>query len=362
MLTRRKVLALGAGAIVAGTTSYFFLRRSDHPVLNILGWTGYEERDFLEPFEKLHGASIRVRTYANADQMVSILLANPDEFDLVVVDPEYLQLLVSKSVIDPVDYSTLDLNGYFTYFQNHPLTRINGKQYAVPIRFGVNALVFNKEEFDERQLSSYETLFSQAARGKVGIWDWYLPNMGVISRSLGNSKPYDLSAEQFDTLKQQLSRLRPNVGSIYASLPDLVAALAARRIAIAPGVGEFVAAAAANRGARVGWTVPKEGGIMWVETMAVCSHSSRKPLAAKFLSWVTTPEAQALLAQRRAYNSNTPNRLAYPLLSSEQRQYLNAETAQETERLIGRLSVRTLPANQTPQEWQEVWRGFKGGV
>ena len=358
-ISRRSLLIAGGATLVAGAAGYFYFDES-RPTLNLLAWTGYEERDFLSSFENEHDVNVRVRTYANADQMVSILLGSPDSFDLVVVDPEYLSVLVGRGMLDEIDYGALDLAGYFSYFQDLPLTRVNGRRYAVPIRFGVNSLVYNSNDVSEQDVASYSALFAPQTRGRVGIWDWYLPNMGVLSRALGNAEPYNLSAAQFEQLKSELLRLRPFVGSIHSSLPELVSALAERRVAMAPGVGEFVAAAAANRGAAISWTVPREGGIMWVETMTLCSRSPNKALAQRFLAWVTTSAAQASLAERRAYNSNTPNRLAYPLLSPAQRRQLNAATPADTEALIARLSVRTLPTQQPPQAWQEAWRTFKG--
>jgi spermidine/putrescine transport system substrate-binding protein len=358
-ISRRSLLIAGGATLAAAAGGYLYLGGS-RPTLNLLAWTGYEERDFLAPFEDQNNVNVQVRTYANADQMVSILLASPASFDVVVVDPEYISVLVGRGMLDEIDYGALDLRAYFQYFQDLPLTQINGKRYAVPIRFGVNSLVYNSNDVPAQDVASYSSLFSPEAKGRVGIWDWYLPNMGVLSRALGNQEPYNLSAAKFEQLKSELMRLRPFVRSIHSSLPELVSALADRRVAMAPGVGEFVAAAAAGRGAPIAWTVPREGGIMWVETMTLCSRSQNKALARKFLSWVTTPEAQASLAQRRAYNSNTPNRLAYPLLSPDQRRQLNAATPADTERLIGRLSVRTLPTQQPPQAWQEAWRAFKG--
>lgn len=342
-----------------GVVGYEVLDRSK-PHLSLLAWSGYEERDFLEPFEKVHGARVKVRTYANADEMVSILLGAPKDFDLVVVDPEYISTLAAKGLLSELDYKQLDLSGYFSFFRDHPLTRANGNHYAVPIRFGINSLVFNAASFAANSVTSYQALFSESSRGHVGIWDWYLPNMGVLSRALGHPNPYDLSEVQFANLKMELAQLRPAVRSIHASLPELVGALASNQIAIAPGVGEFVAAAAtAKGGAPISWTLPPEGGVMWVETMTICSQSRNQALAHKFLQWVTTPAAQASLASRRAYESNSPNQLAYPLLSAAQRSQLNAETPAQTEALIARLSVRTLPTRQSAQEWQQAWRAFK---
>lgn len=359
-ISRRELLIGGVAAAAVAAGGYAWLNSGSSGTLNLLAWSGYEEPDFLKPFEDISGVKVNVRTYANPDEMVSILSASPDAFDVVVVDPEYIPILAGRGAIDAMDYAGFDLSSYFPYFKDLALTKVDGKHFAVPIRFGVNSLVFNSDVIATTDVGSYAVLNSPKAKGRIGIWDWYLPNMGVISRSLGHAEPYNLSAEQFNNLKQALARLRPQVASIHASLPELVSALADKRIDLAPGVGEFVAAAAKGKGnPSINWAVPEEGGIMWVETLAICSKSQKKADAQAFIKWVTTPPAQALLAERKAYNSNTPNMQAYPLMSANQRKLLNAETAAQTEQLIAKLSVRTLPSQQSPQEWQEVWRNFK---
>jgi spermidine/putrescine transport system substrate-binding protein len=209
---------MGAGALIVGGSAGYILTRPKRE-LNLLAWSGYEEADFLAPFENSHGVKVNVRTYPNPDQMVSILLSSPGQFDLVVVDPEYIPVLVGKGALRELDYSILNLSSYFPFFQDHELTKVNGRHFAVPIRFGVNALVYNTELLSQAQTQSYGILFDPKVRGRLGVWDWYLPNMGVISRSLGNPQPYNLTDSELETVGATLMRLKPLVGSLHSSLP-----------------------------------------------------------------------------------------------------------------------------------------------
>ena len=98
------------------------------------------------------------------------------------------------------------------------------------------------------------------------------------------------------------------------------------------------------------WLVPKEGGIMWAEGLAITSNAKHPTQAQRFITWAQSPKAQALLATRRAYASNVPNKGAYALMNSKDRAILRGSTDEEVDSLLARLSVRSLPLRQTENE------------
>src|SRR4051812_19687411 len=61
--------------------------------LNLLCWVGYDERDFLEPFEKKFGVKVNTKTYIGGDQMFALFTQSHGTYDAVVVDPEYVKKL-----------------------------------------------------------------------------------------------------------------------------------------------------------------------------------------------------------------------------------------------------------------------------
>ena len=328
--------------------------------LRILAWVGYEEDDFVSAFTKDTGIKVKIRTAAGGDAVMALFTAQPDEFDVIILDPEFIQKLAPSGrirALDPKDYSW---DGYPEAVQNHPAIRVDGKLYGVPLRFGSNGLVFNTTHISPEEANSYEVLWSDKVNGKVGIWDWYLPNMGVVSLLAGNpDTPYHLNDAELQNVVARLAALRPRVHSIHASPRDMLAALAAEDTWIVPAGGEWVAGLLRADGHPVDWTVPNEGGIMWMETALIPAKAERMEIANEFIRWVQSPRGQALLAVRRAYYGAPCNVKAIPLLSVEVQDVLHIHSEDDLVRLFRNLRTRKLPQNQPPEKWQDIWERFK---
>jgi spermidine/putrescine transport system substrate-binding protein len=313
----------------------------------------------LEPFEKTFNVKVNYKTFVGGDQMFALLTQSRAQYDAVVVDPEYVEKLHAAgrlSELTPTDYRFDD---YFQPFQRFPLCWINGKLQAILIRFGSNGLVYNTNHVTAEEAKSYKILWSEKVKNRVGIWDWYVPSMGVISRFLGNQEPYAINDEQFRTLKQRMMELRPQVKAIHPKPPEMIAALGNEETWIVPGIGEWIAAILKQQGKPIDWTVPDEGGIMWVETLVIPNDAPHPEVAKQFIQWMQTPKAQALLTQREAYQSNVPNKKAYDILTAAQKDTLKVHNEQEALELINKLSVRRLPVNQPEKQWQDAWQEFK---
>jgi len=342
--------------LVAGCTS----KRADTPKeLNLLAWTGYEEKSMIEPFERKYNVKVNYKTFVGGDQMFALFTQSEGVYDVVVVDPEYIEKLHAAgrlAELDPDDYS---FNDYFEPFKIFPLSWIDGKLYAVLVRFGSNGLVYNTKYISSEDVKSYEILWDPKVKGKVGIWDWYLPSMGVLSKSMNNSNPYEISDEQFSALNDKMKSLRPQVAAIHPTPPEMLSALASEQTWIVPAAGEWVAAILQQQGNPIDWSVPREGGVMWIETLVIANDAPHPDVAKQYIQWMQTPEAQALLTQREAYNSNVPNKRAYELLTEKQRNTLKVHDEEAAVALINRLSVRRLPVNQPEKDWQDAWQDFK---
>jgi spermidine/putrescine transport system substrate-binding protein len=329
--------------------------------LNVLSWPGYDEPELNQPFEQKYGVRINFKTYVGGDQMYALLTQSKGVYDAVVVDAEFVKKLnaIGKlSALNPADY---DLSDYFAPFQKFELAFQDGTQYAIVVRWGSNGLVYNTKRFTEAEAATYATLFSEKAKGRVGIWDWYLPSMGVIAKSLGFKDAYSLTTDQFNQVHNELRRLRPQVAAFYGTLSEMTTALGNDQVWMIPAAGAWVAAVVQAQGKPVDWSVPKEGGIMWTEALTIPSDAPHPSLAEEYVRWMTTPEAQALLAMRRVGHNNVPNRKAYQLMSPELREELKILSDQDALDLIAQLSVRDLPTNQPESQWQSVWEQFKAG-
>ncbi len=332
------------------------------PALHVLAWVGYEEDDFVSAFTEDTGIPVKVRTAAGGDAVMAIFTAQPEEFDVVILDPEYIQKLAPAGRICELDPDSFSWEGYPEEVRKHPALRVSGSLYGIPLRFGSNGLVFNTNHISMEEARSYEILWSDKVKGRIGIWDWYLPSMGVISLLADNREtPYRLSETEFQNVVERLRTLRPHIRSIHSSPRDMLTALAAGDTWIVPAGGEWVAGLLRADGHPIDWTVPREGGIMWMETALIPIKAKQTELAEKYIRWIQSPRGQALLATRRAYYGAPCNLEAIPLLSTEVQDVLHIHSEKELLELFRKLCTRELPQNQEPKVWQEMWERFKSG-
>lgn len=327
--------------------------------INFLCWAGVDDPNLLGEFEKDTGINVQFKTFVGGESMYSLLTNSKNQFDVVMVGSEYIEKLYTSGRLTTLDPDNYDFSQYIPSFKKLPLCYVNDKMIAIPIEFGANGIAFNTSKISSSEASSYAFLMSEKVKGKVGIWDRYLPIMGVLSKSLGNTTPYNISDDKFIELKNKLLTLRQQISVIASTFPILIASLSSGETVIVPGGAAFFSKALQELGKSIDWTIPKEGGIMWVDSLVIPIDAPHPDLARRFLQWMCTPKAQALLANKKAFAASVPNAAAYPLINSNLRKLLKTETGEEAEALAKQLAVRTLPVQQSEQNWENAWEEFK---
>ncbi|HSS52626.1 MAG TPA: extracellular solute-binding protein [Thermoanaerobaculia bacterium] len=340
----------------------FWGPKSSAKEVNLLIWAGYEDPTILNEFKRANpDIKVNYKTFVGGDSMFSLLTQSHNQYDVVVVDPEYIDKLYAAKKLASLDPQDYDFTGYLEELKNFPLCWKSNRLYAIVVEFGSLGLVYNTRHISAQEAASYSILFSPKVKGRVAVWDWYLPIMGVLSRSLGNDQPYQISDAQFALLQSRLKQLRPQIAAIQPNFAALMAALANEDAWIVPGGAEWVASALQDQGKHFDWVVPPPGGVMWMDSLAIPVDAPHSEAAKVYIRWMMTPKAQALLSQKQAYHSNVPNLRAYDLMPAAHKDRLRIHNAQEMRDLLRHLAVRRLPVNQPEQVWQEAWENFKAG-
>jgi spermidine/putrescine transport system substrate-binding protein len=251
---------------------------------------------------------------------------------------------------------------FFLKFQTGDPARSDNDVYAAVARWGSIGLVYNTTKIDAARIKSYDVLFDNDLAGRIGIYDWYLPNMGILSLSEGNKEPYDLNAGQLAHLQDKLLELRRHVASIQPNPGQVLADLKSGTVWIAPGIGEWAAAALASQGLPFDWAVPPPGGIMWVEAFAIAADSRQPELAKQFVREAMKPANLALLATRKAYYSQVTRKAAYEFIPAAAKSALKTTNIVDLEAIFSSLQFRRLPGpTETEKDWIAVWTRFKSG-
>lgn len=365
--SRRRFLqgATGAlGAAAFGGMVPFRSARADNE-LTMLSWTGHAEPDIVGKFEREHGVKIRAKYYTGGDNMLALIAQSPPgTYDLILSDAEYVQQLRSAGYIEKLDPEDYHFDQYFPEFQKFPLHWHENDLYSVMVRFGFLGISYNTDLLSAADAQSYRLFWEDRLKGKVGHFDWHLPNLGQISLLDGNADPYHLDAAAWSKLQETTMSLRPQVAGFF-DYGGTFSSLKTGQVHAMCGIGDWITGVLERNGAPVTTVVPKEGGLQWSESFCIGKGAKRPDLARKFIQYISSPEGQARSAQMEAYPAMIPNRKGWERLAEmnraeaeRQNMILDEHNAIDLIR-EGRIQYRQLPVQQSISDWNGFWQEYK---
>ncbi|WP_425624228.1 ABC transporter substrate-binding protein [Agrobacterium radiobacter] len=372
-ITRRTLLGSAVAGTAAATFGNFtiFLRQvqAAEP-LRVLCWPGYEERDVIAEFEDLHKTKVEFKIYIGGEQMLQFFAQTPPgTFDAIISDAEYVQKLKANKAIEA--YKTegfAELANYHPKFRDFAPTKgeTAGTVYGIPTRFSFYGISYNTEEMSAEQAADWNSLLDPKYAGKIGMFDWYLPNLGNASLAInpGNQTPYAITDDQLKQVKEFLTKLRPQIGMFGSSNQPIAQAMLAGDIIASP-TGDLDIDLKLAGYDNFSSTIPKQGGIRWQEVACVCSASKNKDLAMEWVKYMTSPKVQSKLVYTKAFKARGPNMKIVDYWDDDQKKLLSyvPDPANPgkmlVETLIDRSMPRGLPSNQPEQAWIDVFNEFK---
>ena len=273
--TRRRFLGGATAGGVAAWSGLTIFSREAHAAgrMRVLCWPGYEEKPVIEEFEQKNDCKVEFKTYIGGEQMLQFYAQSPKgTFDAIISDAEYVQKLTAQKALDPLKATDFpNLADYHPKYRDFPPLRApDGKIWAVPTRFSFYGLSYNTKYMSEDEAKTWNSLFLPKYKGKVALFDWYLPNMSNASLAVSpnNQAPYDISDAQLAKVKEWLFKLRPQISVFSEQNQGLVNALINEDAWVTPtGDMEITLIGAGHK--NFASTVPDEGSIRWSEAAAL---------------------------------------------------------------------------------------------
>ncbi len=363
-VTRRGFIKGSAAAIGLTATSGAWAQSGDK-VVSLLSWPGHGAQDVIGDFEKATGIKVQAKEYTGGEEMMALLQSSPPgTYDVVLSDAEYVIQLQQAGLITELDAGAYPLDDYWPEFQQFPAQYVDGKLFAIVVDYGFLGLVYNSSVLSREEVDSYAILSSEKVKGKVGMYDWYLPNMMCLSLANGNRPPHDIDGAKFEAVKQSLFALAPEMSGIGV-WSSVFSQLTNKESLVMPGVGAWAALLLEQGGVPIKAVVPKEGGLQWTEMLAISATSQKQDLAVQLVQYLTSPEGQVKEATKSAYWASIPNKAGWKLLNEQ-----NPKAAESLEHRLdkrnvmdefkeGKIFIRDVPKQQSIEVWNEAWTEFK---
>jgi spermidine/putrescine transport system substrate-binding protein len=268
--------------------------------LNALIWCDHADPALLKPFEDANGIKVNVKEFEGTGAGFAIVdQSQPGDWDVMVIDSIDVPRGVEKGLFEPLPEDKLPLGDLYAEVTMDGSTKVDGKRYGITEKFGYNTIGFNNSKVDPADMQSMNALLDAKYKGRIAIYDYYLPVIGMAALAIGK-KTAELTEADLPAIKEVLLKVKANsklVGDVTASQT----ALATGEVDILVGGGEWVTAGLAKENPALDFSVPKEGAVLWSQSLAMFSASKNKDMALKFIQYVMSPEGQARLATSSCY-------------------------------------------------------------
>jgi len=286
--------------------------------LNALVWCDHTDSALIQPFEEKHNVSVNLQEYEGTGTALSLIeQSQPGDWDVLVIDGIDVFRAIDAGILGPLPKDQLPLDDIFPEVRMEDMQSRGGELYAVTEKFGYNTVAFNNEKVDPADMNDMTTLFGDEYKGRIAVYDYYLPVMGMVAMGLG-LKTAELTADDLPAIRDALFKLKDNalsVGEIVSSQT----ALATGEVDILVGGGEFVTAGLAAENPALDWVLPEQGGVRWSQSIGIFANSERKELAIEFVKYILSPEGQARLATSSCYWAMPANERAGEHLTAERK-------------------------------------------
>lgn len=317
--------------------------------LNALIWCDHSDPNLLKPFEDANGVKVNVKEFEGTGAGLAIVeQSQPGDWDVMVIDSIDVRRGVERKLFEPLPEDKLPFGDLFPEVKMDAMTKFDGQRYGITEKFGYNTIGFNKAKVDPADMQSLAVLTSDKYKGRIAIYDYYLPVIGMAAMSIGK-KTADLSEADLPAIKDVLLKMKANAKAVT----DVVAsqtALATGEADILVGGGEWVTAGIAKENPDLDFSVPKEGAVLWSQSLAMFKDSKHKDLALKFIQYILSPEGQARLSTSSCYWGMPSNSKA--ALTDEQKKILRFA---EQPDFLKRAQLYPAPSEDLDKKMQDVW-------
>ncbi|HWA49149.1 MAG TPA: spermidine/putrescine ABC transporter substrate-binding protein [Dongiaceae bacterium] len=317
--------------------------------LNALVWCDHSDPNLLQPFEEANGVKVNVKEFEGTGAGLAIVeQSQPGDWDVMVIDSIDVRRGVERGLFAELPEDKLPFADLFPEVRMDDMTKIDGKRYGITEKFGYNTIGFNKAKVDGADMQSLAVLTNEKYKGRVAIYDYYLPVIGLAAMSLGK-KTSEITEADLPAIKDVLLKMKANAKAV-TDVVSSQTALATGEADVLVGGGEWVSAVIAKENPDLDFSVPAEGAVLWSQSLAMFKDSKNPDLALKFIQYVLSPEGQARLATSACYWGMPAN--AKAALNDEQKSILRFA---EQPDFLKRAQPYPAPSEDLDKKMQDVW-------
>jgi putative spermidine/putrescine transport system substrate-binding protein len=305
--------------------------------LRVLSWSGYADPDIVKLFEQRAQVKVEVTTIdSDVDLWQKIRNNNAQDFDVFAVNTAELQRYIKQELVLPIPLQDIpNLSRQLTRFRNLdaiPGLRHKGNTYAIPYTYAEMGLIYDRKQMPQAP-DSLAALWDPRWKGKVVGYNGGAHSFSLAAQMLRLRSPFQIDEKSWAPAVESLVALRRNAAGFYTQPEEALALFKTRGAALLfANFGRQQLQLMQKAGLDVGYAIPKEGALAWLDCWAMTRGVRNPALAAAWINFMLEAEAgQALVSRQGLANTTTAStderiedRLVWlePVESEEQRETL----------------------------------------
>ncbi|WP_409077037.1 PotD/PotF family extracellular solute-binding protein [Paraburkholderia sp. FT54] len=278
--------------------------KADEKILRVLAWPGYADADVVKNFEARYKAKVEV-TLVDSDEALwaQMHAKGAPPFDVLAANTAEIQRYAQANLLAPLDLASLP-NTKRQLPRFRALASIGGlasggKAYAIPFTYSSMGLIYDRKQVAVAPRSMRE-LWNPRYRGKVLDFNSAQHNFSFTALALGYPHPFQLDAAQMRAIAHKLVDLRRNLLTYYTLPEEATAFFIQHKVALMFGnYGTQQVELLRRAGADVGYVIPDEGALAWLDCWSMTRAAADQPLALAWINYMLEPDVSALLTQRQ---------------------------------------------------------------
>jgi len=282
--------------------------------VQFFNWTEYIDPEIYSQFKDETGIDVIESNFASNEEMLAKVQGGGAEYDLIVPSDYTVAIMIEEGLLAELDHDNIpNLANLRPDMQDVPYDP--GNKYCVPYQWGTTGLAYNSAEMDEPE--SWAILFEPDPEapyfGRTTMLDDPRESMAAALVYLG----YDINSTDEAQLEEAKELLIQAKAAVYSYDSDQFDDLMASGESVMAHAwnGDILVAQEDNED--VAFTIPQEGGVIWIDNLCIPSTASPegKLAAEMFINYLLDAEVGAQLSDFNWYAS--PNAASEELLDEE---------------------------------------------
>ena len=286
--------------------------------LHLYNWSEYIDETIFDDFQKEYGVKVIEDNFASNEEMIAKLRAGNPGYDLIVPSDYAVEILAKENLLLKLDKSLIP-NLQNINPANLKLYYDPNNDYTAPYQWGTTGIAYNTKNFPQPPDSS-AVLFDPKQvckyKGKVSMLDDEREVIGAALRykgySVNDTDPAHLKEVEDILLKQKDCLAGYNSDNFNETL-------AAEEVVLAHAWSGG-AALATQSNENIAYFIPKEGGVIWQDNIAIPKGAPNAYTANVFINFLLRPDEGAKISEYTLYL--TPNNAAKEALSDDVKELL----------------------------------------